>query len=166
MICCLTSLINSTIAFTAALSLEALVFSRQLWTKLPVGVVLALVILLISWCVSTSLEAKKDISVLDRVRDFKERLIEFTRSLRDRIAEPGLDTGDAGGGDGQGVNGTPDRTGSLRETLNRLRRPRRSRTWTVSTLVDPTGSNGPCSVPGRTEVEMGDMSREETRSAV
>ena len=140
-------------AFTAALSLEALVFSRQLWTKLPVGVVLALVILLISWCILTAFEAKEDISVLDGVHAFKEHLVKFTRSLRGKIAEPGLDTGDAGDDDGQGAGGILNRTGSLREALNRLRRPQRPRTSTGSTLVNLTGSNGSRSTPDKTAVE-------------
>ena len=156
MIRCLTSLIDSTIAFTVALSLEALVFSRQLWAKLPVGIVLTLVILLISWCVLTSLEAKKDISVLGGVRVFKERLFEFTRSLRGKITEPGLDAGDAGDDDGQGVGGMF----SLREVFNRLRRPRRPTTSTIPTLINPTGSNN------GTFVEMSDTIKEETRSEV
>jgi len=159
-------LLWATIAFTAALSLEALVFSRQLWAKLPVGIVLGLMILLISWCVWTSLEGKKGISVLDGVHVFKKRLFEFIRSPRGEITEPGLDAEDTGDDDGQGVDRMLDRTGSLRGTLNRLRMPRRPRTSTVSTLVNPTGSNGPCNMPDRTAVEMGAMSGEETRSAV
>ena len=161
MIRCLTSLIDSTIAFTAALSLEALVFSRQLWAKLPVAIVLGLMILLISWCVWTSLEGKSGISVLGGVCVFRERLVEFARSLRGKITESGLDAEDAGDGDGKGVGGMLDRTGSLREAFNRLRRPR-SRT-SVSTLVNSTGSNGPCSTPDKMAVE---MDQEETRSAV
>ena len=158
-------MIDSTIAFTAALSLEALVFSLQLWTKLPVAIVLGLMILLISWCIWTSLEGEKGISVLGGVRVFKEHLVEFARSLRGEIAEPELDAEDAGDDDGQGIGGTLDRTGSLRVTLNRFRRPRRPRT-SVSTLVNPTGGNGSRSTPDKTAVEMGDMNEEEARSAV
>jgi len=53
-----------------------------LWTKLPVGIVLAVIALLISWCIWTSLEAKADYSVLDRVAALKYRLVEITRGLR------------------------------------------------------------------------------------
>ena len=47
----LTLLTGSMIAFTAAFSLEALVFSRQVWARLSVGVALAMMALLTTWCV-------------------------------------------------------------------------------------------------------------------
>ena len=42
---------HSTISFFVAFGLETLLFSDELWTKLPVGIVLAMVVLLIFWCV-------------------------------------------------------------------------------------------------------------------
>ena len=90
----LTLLTGSMIAFTAAFSLEALVFSHQLWAKLSVGVVLAVMVLLITWCVWTTVEAQADFSVLERVHFLKDRLVCFTRRLRGKTHEPGPDTGD------------------------------------------------------------------------
>lgn len=146
----LTSLIDSTIAFTTAFGLEVLLFSSEMWTKVPVGVTLALMVLLISWCVWTALEAKKDISILGGVHSLKESLVELTRGLRGRTSEPGPDIGDNGGQDSGG-------------TLNgrwRLRRPRAS---TLSALVNPRIKR--LFGQGRTTVEMNEMNDEGTQSA-
>ena len=56
----LTLLTGSMIAFTAAFSIEALAFSRQLWVKLSVGIVLAVIVLLITWCIWATPETQAD----------------------------------------------------------------------------------------------------------
>ena len=77
----LTPVINSTIAFTVAFSLETLLFSGELWAKLPVGLVLLMMIFLLYRCVSV-LEARTSFSVLESVYIFKDLLVDVTRSLR------------------------------------------------------------------------------------
>jgi len=148
------SLIDSTIAFTAAFGLEALLLSSETWTKLLVGIVLAMMVLLVLWCVGTIVEAKTDFSALDRVHAFKDHLGDFTRKLRGKTSEPEPSAGDGGGDDGQDISETLNRMGSLKEAFNRHLRPRRQ---TSATLVNPIGSNGPCGPPGGTGVEMGEM---------
>lgn len=74
-------LVDSTIAFATAFSLETLVPSNGAWTKIPVGATLAVAILLISWCVWAILEVKTDIDILDGVHVFKDNLVKFTRGL-------------------------------------------------------------------------------------
>ena len=141
----LTSLTDSTISFFTAFCLEALLFSVELWAKLPVGIVLVMILLLISWCVSTTLEAKADFSILSRVHDLKDRLVNFTRGPRGETSEPGSDAGD-GGDDGSVM---PTKPGALKEVLSRLRRSRGSTVSTSSTFVNQIkgGRCGPLDTP-------------------
>ena len=113
----LTSLINSTIAFLTAFGLEALLFSSELWARVPVGVVLTMTIMLISWCVWTTLEAKSDPSVLVGVHDLKDGLINFTRCLRGKTSGPLSDAVDV-------EIGRLSRLGTLKEAFNWPQRPR------------------------------------------
>jgi len=106
-----------------------------------------MMILLISWCVGTTFEAKTDFSALGT-------LVDFTRKLRGKTSESGIDGGDCGGDDGQDVSRT-----TLRETFNLHRRLRKQRPSTPSTLVGRTESNGPCSPPVGTGVEMGEINK-------
>lgn len=158
----LTSLIDSTIAFLSAFGLEALLFSDELWTRLPVGVVLAIIILLISWCVSTTLEAKADFSFCRGVHAWKDGLVNFTRGLRGKTPESGSDAGDPTYDDGPGKGGMLRRSETFKEAFNRLR-PRRARASTSATLVNPTGTNvyGP-----QTAVEMGKIDNKVSGSVV
>jgi len=111
--------------------------------RLPVAAAFAMMALLISWCIGTSVEAKTDFSALSI-------LVNFTRKLRGKTLESETDAGDGGGGDGRDANRT-----TLRDALNlRLRKNRPS---TSSTLVNRTESGRPCSPPGGTEVEMGEI---------
>ena len=151
------SLIDSTIAFTTAFGLEALLLSSEIRTKLLVGIVLAMMVLLVLWCVGTIVEAKTDFSALDRVHAFKNHLVDFTRKLRGKTSEPEPSAGDGGGDDGQDISEALNRIGSWKETFNRHLRPRRQRASTSATLVNPIGNNGPCGPPGGTGVEMGEM---------
>ena len=67
--------------------------------------------------------------------------------------EPGTNAGDVGDIDDQGINGILNRIGKLKEAFDRLlRRGRRLRPSTASTLVDPTGSG-----PGAAAMEMGEV---------
>ena len=124
-------LIDSTMAFSAAFGLETLVFSRQLWARLSVGVVLAMMVLLICWCIWTTVEAQADFSVLERVHSLKDRLVGFTRRLRGKTPEPGPDAGDGEGGDSQSEGGILQQSGTSTEAFKFWRRRRR----TSATLV-------------------------------
>lgn len=159
----LTLLIDRTISFLTAFGLEALVFSNELWTRLPVGVVLATITLLILWCVWTALAAKADFGLLSGVHVLKDGLAQFTRGLRGKTSEPGSDAGDADDGDGQGKIGTLSQSRALREAFNRLRsrRPRAP----ASTIVNPTGTSG-YFLPDVTVVEMGETDNNASEGAV
>ena len=161
----LTSLIDRTVAFLSAFGLEALLFSSELWARLPVGVVLAMIVMLISWCVWTTLEAKGDFSLLSKVHILKGGLVGFTRTLRGKTSETGSDTGDGGDDDSQSKVGTLSRSGTFKVALDRLRRPRRSRASTSATLVNQAGINvyGPRDA---TSVEMAKMKNDGSGSAV
>jgi len=154
----LTSLIDSTVAFLTAFGLEALLYSSELWARLPVGVVLTMIVLLISWCVWTTLEAKGDFSLLERVHVLKDGLVGFTGRLRGKTSESRSDTGVAGDEGGQGKIERLSQSETLKETLNRFRRPRRPRRRTSATLVDLP--------PGATVVEMNKIKNDESGSAV
>ena len=155
----LTSSIDSTIAFTSAFSLEALLFSKELWTRLPVAIVLGLMALLISWCIWTSLEAKVDFSVFEQVHVFKDRLVKFTRSLRGKTSEPGVEAGNGEDDDDRDPKG-------ILSLLGRHSRPQKPRVSTSSTLVNQTGSSGQCSTPGETTLEMNSMNKKGPGNAV
>jgi len=149
----LTLLIHSTVAFLSAFGLEALLYSNDLWTKLPVGVVLVMILMLISWCIWTTLEAKTDFSVLTSFRDLKDRLVGSTQGARDETSEPGPG---AGGDGGQGRIRRLSRSETFKDALTRFR-PRRSRASTSATLV-----NGR---PGAA-VEMDKIKKDDSGSAV
>jgi len=83
------------ISFIAAFGLEVLLFNGS-WTKVPVGVVLAVMTLLICWCVWTTLEARTSIS--DGVHALKDGLVDLTRRLRGKASGPGPDVEGAGDG--------------------------------------------------------------------
>jgi len=146
-------------AFTTAFGLEALLFSSETWARLPVGIVLATMVLLISWCVGTTFEAKTDFSALDRVHVLKDHLVDFTRKLRGKGSEPELDVGDGGDDDGQDISETLNRMGSLKEAFSRPWRPRRQRASTSATLVNPIGNGG-------TGVAMNEMNNKVPASVV
>ena len=149
----MTSLTDSTASFFAAFCLEALLFSDELWTKLPVGILLVMMLFLVSWCVWTTLEAKADFSILSRVYDLKDGLVGFTRGLRGKTSEPESDAGDGG-------SVMLTKPGPLKEAFNRLRRPREPRVSTSSTLVSQIrgGRYGP---PDVTVVEMDGINNKE-----
>jgi hypothetical protein len=115
-----------------------------------------MIVLLIFWCVWTTLEAGADFSFLDKVHVLKDRLVGSTRGLRDETPESVPDAGDAGDGGGQGKSGMLSRSGSLKKTFNRLCRPGRPRASTSSTLVNPNRNSG-CGPPDATVVEMGEI---------
>ena len=122
---CLTSLIDSTIEFTIAFSLETLFLGGESWAKLPVGIALSIVILLVLWCAWTTFQVRTGLSILDKVHVFKDHLVRSAGGLCGYASEFRLDAGDAGDYGGQGVR--------------RVRgRPRE----TTLTLANPTGTNG------------------------
>ena len=135
---CLTLLIDSTIEFTIAFSLETLLFSSESWAKVPVGTALSVVILLILWCACTTFQVGTDLSVLDRVHVFKDHLVRFSGSLCGYASESRLDAGDAGDYGGQDTRGMLNRLRTLKEAFNRLRRRPRG---TTLPLANPTGTN-------------------------
>jgi hypothetical protein len=147
-------LIHRIISFLAAFALEALVYSDELWAKVPIGVTLAMIVLLIFWCVSTTFEAKTVFSFLGGVHALKDGIANFTRSLRGKVPETEPDVESARDGGDRGKTLTLSQSGSFKEAFNRLRRPQRRRASTSSTLVDPTRSNKRGS-PNAATVEMG-----------
>jgi hypothetical protein len=134
------------------------VYSDELWARLPVGVVLVMIVLLISWCVSTTFEAKTDFSLLGGVHVLKDGLVDFTRGLRGKTSESGPDTGDAGDENGRRRSVTLSRSETLKGALNRLCLPRRPRFSTASTLVDSTRNNGH-SPPDAATMEMSEVDK-------
>ena len=150
------SSIGSTVAFASAFGLEVLLFSDELWTRIPVATVLLIVMLLISWCIGTTFEAKTDFSALDRIHVLKDGLVKLTRGLRGKATEPGVYEGDTGDDYGQDTSGTLKRTGTLKEAFSRHWR-RRQRASTSSTLVNSPGSDGLRGPSGGAGVEMGEM---------
>ena len=148
-------------AFSAAFGLETLVFSRQLWAKLSVGVVLAMMVLLICWCIWTTVEAQADFSVLERVHSLKDRLVGFTRRLRGKTPEPGPDAADGEAGDSQSEGGSLQQSGIFTEPFKFLRGRRRHRASTGATLVGITlgVNNGSHSSPDSTGVKMSEIKK-------
>jgi len=149
-------LLWSTVAFTTAFTLETLLFSEELWARIPVAAVLLIVTLLISWCIGTTFEAETDFSALGSVHVLKDHLVKFTRGLRGKATEPGLYEEGARDDDGQGTGGMLKPTGTLKETFSRPWR-RRKRASTNATLVGSPGRKGSYGPPDGAGVEMGEM---------
>ena len=124
---CLTSLIDSGIEFTIAFSFETLFFGGESWAKLPVGIALSIVILLVLWCAWTTFQVGTDLSILDKVRVFKDHLVRSAGGLCGYAPEFRLDAGDAGDHGGQGTGGMLNRLRTLKEAFGRLRRVRGGR---------------------------------------
>lgn len=144
-------------AFTAAFSLETLVFSHQIWTKLSVGIAFVMMALLISWCIWTTIEAGTDFSALGSAHHLKDKLVKFTRGLRGKVSEPVPST--EGGEDGDYQR----KFGPFKEAFNFVRR--RRGISTSSTLV-PTVGNGSRRPSDSTGVEMGKISNKEPDAVV
>ena len=154
--------------FTIAFSLETLLFNRQIWMRISVGVALATMIFLVSWCVWTAATAKPDSRIPSKVHLMKGYLVDFTTGLPGRILKPGLDVGSGGGGDGQGNRGEKFlRSGTLKEAFNFTRGLRRQRAPASSKLPDAmwTGRNGLSDALGSAGVEIGSDERD-ARNAV
>ena len=148
-------------AFTAAFSLETIVFSHQTWTKLSVGIALALTILLISWCIWTTVEAETDFSVFGSVHRLKDRLVKFTRGLRGNVSDSGLDAGDGEGEDNQGKSGKFYRSGLFRDAFTFGRRRRGISMSSTLVGANPTTGNESRRPSDITGVEMGKMSNKD-----
>jgi hypothetical protein len=151
-------------AFTAAFSLETLVFSHQTWTKLSVGIAIALMILLISWCIWTTIEAGTDFSAHNSVHRLKDQLVKFTRGLRGKYSVPGPEVGNGEDGDRRGKRRKFYRSGTLKEAFDFVRR--RRGVSMSSTLVGVNLGNGSSRPSDSTGVEMGKMNNKEPGSAV
>lgn len=163
-------LLWSAVLFTIAFGLETLVFSHQTWAKLSVGIVLAIMILLILWCAWTGVAARTCFSTSSGANLLKRWLIDSTRGLRGKIPEPRPDVGEDKDVDGQGKSGKFYQSGSLtlREAFNFIRRPRRQRGSTASTLVNAkwTGSRVSCGPPDSAEAEISETKNEVSECAV
>lgn len=118
------SLIDSTVGFTTAFCLEALVSSHQLWVKLSLGIAFAMTTSLISWCIWTTIEAGIDFSLFGAVHDLKDRLVGFTKGLREKTPEPGPDVGNSQAGGGRKNRWKLRQSRALRETFKFLRHGR------------------------------------------
>ena len=87
--------IDSTIAFTTAFCLESLVFTHQLWVRLPVGITLMVIVFLVFWCIWTSIGAGKYLhGVFGGSCRLKNRLADLARRLRDKSRETEQDAGE------------------------------------------------------------------------
>ena len=148
-------------SFAASFCLETVVFSHQLWVKFSVGVALAMIILLISWCIWTSIEAGADFSVFGSIHDLKDRLVNFTRGLRGPVPKPVSSAGERESGNGRGENRRSSLSGTLKEAFSRFRRNRGIST--SSTLVghNPAGSKVVFRPSDCAEVEMREIGNEE-----
>ena len=145
--------------FTTAFSLETITSSRHMWAKLSVGIALAMMILLISWCTWPVVAARTNFSASGAANCLTGWLINFTRDMRGKTLDSEPDAGDS-------KRRKLYRSGTLKEAFNFIRARRRS---TSSTLVNAkwTGSNGSCaSPPGSTEAEVGETNNKESESAV
>ena len=140
-------------AFTVAFTLETLLFSRQTWSKLSAGIAIAMMMLLISWCIWTTVEVGTDFSSLGGVHRLKEHLVKFTRGLRGKFSEPGSDGGADEEGDRRGKRGKFYRSGPLKEAFDFVRR--RRGVSMSSTLVGANLANGLSRPSDSTGVEMG-----------
>lgn len=89
------------ISFLAAIGLETLLPSDELWTRLPIGTVLGVVVLLISWCVWTMSAGRIYFSPSYGIHVLKDHLVGFARGLRVSPRRPRPDAGVVGGGGGQ-----------------------------------------------------------------
>ena len=155
----LTSLINSTVSFLTAFGLEVLLYSDGLRARLPVGALLVMVVLLIFWCIWTTLEARVNFSLFGRVCVLKDGLVSFmTRRLSGKTSGPRSDVGGAAGSGGQGKIEmlAPRLSEGLKEVFNRLHLSRRSGDSISPAFVNPTG-NDEHGLPHATAVEMGDI---------
>ena len=109
------SFIGSTVTFTTAFGLETLVYSQQIWTKISVGFVFAMVMLLIAWCVWTTTEGNK-FRRLWRFLSSGRRLFGLPVRPRGNIHEPRQDVRDCG-------NGNENQSGTCKDIkLTRRRR--------------------------------------------
>jgi hypothetical protein len=152
-------------AFATAFGLETLVFSHQVWARLSVGITLAMMILLILWCIWTTIEAGSNFSVLGIAHQLKNRLVRFTRRLRGKTPYPGPVPGDCEDEDGRRKSEKPHRLGSLKEAFNLFRR--RRGISTSSTLVShPVAGNRLSRPSDSTGVEMGEINDKELGCAV
>lgn len=124
------------ISLFAAFGLEVLLFSDELWTRLPVGILIAMIIFLVCWIFIT---LGTDFSLLSNVYGLKDSLVNFTRGLGGMASGPGSGAGD-GGGEGRGRVRRQSRSDAFKEALTRLR-PRRTRASTSATLVHSSWSN-------------------------
>ena len=68
-------------------------FSNELWARLPAGVVLTMIAVLIPLCFLATLGVEAVPRLLLRFHALKDGLVSFTRSLRGKTSEPGSEPG-------------------------------------------------------------------------
>lgn len=144
----------STVAFTTAFGLETLVYSRPTWTKLLVGVIFLMVVLLIFWCVLTTVEAETNFSALSGLhRSVKDYFVGLARGLRGSNPQVRPVVEDGGYGNGRGLETS--------RTFSFIRRRRRKRGSTLSTLVNenPVGSNASGCLSDNTGIELNEINK-------
>jgi hypothetical protein len=154
------------LAFTVAFILETVVLSHQLWARLSVGVILALMTLLISWYLWIMTEAGSVFSVFEGVQHLKYWLFEFSRGLRGITAELGSGPGNGRDGDHLGRNRGPPRSRTSKEDFEFFRRRRRVSTSSALVNVGPTEGGGLPGVSDSIQVEMREIENREPESAV
>ena len=149
--------------FAAAFGLEALLLSNELSVRILICPVLLTVTLLISWRVGAAFETKTNFSTPGKSCAFRDRPAKFTRVLRGKTKEPRAYEGDAGDDGGQGMNGIPERTRSLKGAFGRRWRGR-ARALTNATLANPPDSNSPCGPPNGAGVQTDERNKEAATS--
>ncbi|KAF9782854.1 hypothetical protein BJ322DRAFT_179603 [Thelephora terrestris] len=123
----------STVSFTTAIGLETLVSTPQIRTKVSVGAVFAMVMLLIFWCVWITIEGRTDVGVFSAIN----RLVCPTVCPRGNTAQPPPD------GDGEDVDGHQMSTMGGANSY--------------ATLVDQAGRNASCRLLGQTRANTGEV---------
>jgi hypothetical protein len=83
--------------FATAFGLETLVYSKQAWARLSVGIALAVMLFLILWCIWMMIEAWIGFSLLEIVRSSSAWVVESTWGFGGNTPEPGQDNGDSKG---------------------------------------------------------------------
>ena len=154
--------------FTTAFSLETLLFSRQMLARISIGIVLAVMVLLISWFAWTARASEMDFGALSGISLLKGYLVDFVANHPGKTPELKRGAGYGGGGEGEGKSEEPHRSGKLKEAFTFIWRLRRQRASTASTVVDVkwVENDGSCGSPDGAGTKTGGVRDNDPESAV